>query len=169
MSGRRITLTRAAGRVLLGLALLMPLAGPLAAAPQISHTLTHYDISGNSLAALIDEMARKGPRGHWAYTTWHIRWTGDCKVSLKIAIEMPRLRGEKRLTPRDRQIVAKAFTALRAHEESHAEFGRRAAAEILAARCKGASDVIAKWVRIEKDYDRRTSNGRTEGVTFDPR
>ena len=63
--------------------------GGAASFPRVT-TTEYYEVMGRTAQQLRDEMARKGPHGYWAYTTWWVHWSATCKVTLDVTITMPR-------------------------------------------------------------------------------
>jgi predicted secreted Zn-dependent protease len=149
-----------------GLAALMAGSAP-SAPPTERITTTYYDVTGSTAEELKKQMARKGPKGFWAYTNWYVSWSGDCKVELEISYTFPRLADRNRVPLPMRSRWDAMLANLIAHEEQHGQHGRSAAEEVLAAECNDAKSIVKKWAAEDKAYDKRTSHGLTEGVKLD--
>ncbi len=129
-----------------------------------------------------------------AYTKWNVSWQfrwldngNSCKINkvtteLDVTYTMPRLR-KTSSTPAS--VLAhwdKYYAALFEHELGHKQLGSRAANEIerqilnMAPResCEQlesdaneiGKNIIAKYIRMEKDYDRTTAHGLNTGAVF---
>ncbi len=125
---------------------------------------TTYAVAGTTARALRRAMRETGPKGYWAYTRWRVRWSSDCEVRLTISYTFPELADRAAVPLPLRQNWDAMLVALKAHEQRHGDHGRQAAAEILAAGCKGAKAIIRRWSREDGRLDARTRHGRTEGV-----
>ena len=133
-------------------------------------------------------------RMHVAYTKWNVNWQfwwleneDSCEITrvktiLDVAYTLPRLEPAsaipEALTSRWEQYNA----ALLSHEQGHKELGMKAAIEIENAissmtphtTCEqleqAANDmgkeIIKKYSKIEKDYDRSTNHGLNTGAVF---
>jgi predicted secreted Zn-dependent protease len=128
------------------------------------------------------------------YTDWWLDWryttreqNGACgvatvKTQVKITYTMPRLTHSP-VIPRDVHERFNAFYArLMAHEEGHADHGIFAAREIESAlltlpwqtSCaallpmtrQAADSIIDKYKQKDKDYDRVTGHGKTQGAVL---
>jgi predicted secreted Zn-dependent protease len=129
-----------------------------------------------------------------AQTRWDVNWQflwldngNSCRIStvttgLEVTYTLPRL---KQAPSMPDSVVAhwdKYYAALLDHERGHRDLGSRAAAEIenrlLSMGTRGSCEkleseaneisksVIAKYSRIEKDYDRTTNHGLNTGAVF---
>ena len=139
-------------------------------------------------------MNKLGPKGYHAYTQWFVRYNytrelqnGRCgvtevKTSMTGDVLMPRWSNRRGASP---DLVARwerYETALRAHEEGHLDTGRELA-DVLVGELKnvpprsdcGALDAAVRarfdellrtYQEKDKDYDRTTGHGRTQGATF---
>lgn len=131
---------------------------------------------------------------HDAVTSWHVRWRyttdgsfGGCAVrsfdvSLDIAMTFPRWTNESQGAPALVQYWRAYLSALGTHEEGHKAIGRGAAAdirdagarvppqskcsELAAAIDKTTAEILGRYRQRERDYDRETRHGRTQGVRF---
>lgn len=128
------------------------------------------------------------------YTDWWLDWryttreqNGACgveavKTQVRITYTMPRLTRSP-VIPRDVHETFNAFYArLLAHEEGHADHGIFAAREIESTllqlpwqtRCaalqpmtqQAADSIIDKYKQKDKDYDRMTGHGKTQGAVL---
>lgn len=129
----------------------------------------------------------------YAYTRWNVqhdyRWweeaDGRCRITsvqvqLKTRIQFPRLHA---VPVALRQRSERAMAALQAHELGHHAFGQRAARKIESlilllpeqSSCvrltqevdARAARVIDEFSAQEREYDRQTEHGRTQGAYFD--
>lgn len=143
----------------------MPGAAP--AEVRAEHRVRYYDVSALDAAGLQDQMQRRGPRGFWAHTTWHVTWSARCEVTLDTRIVFPRHVAPQRLPDALRRDWAAMTRALMQHEMQHRAFGIAAAAEIERTACRNADAVIERWAAEDVRLDRLTDHGRTTGVTLD--
>jgi len=127
----------------------------------------YYEISGQTGRELKQQMAELGPKRFWAYTRWHISWTGDCTVSLDVTYTLPRLTNRNKVPLQLRDRWDEMLAKLIVHEEAHGQQGRNAASEIVAADCEGANQIIQKWYARSKAYDLETGHGVMEGITLE--
>lgn len=133
-----------------------------------------------------------GQRFH-GYTRWHVRWTfrwwreesGRCNITeaatrLRADVQLPELHGA---TPRQRALFERYRAALSRHEQGHVQFGRDAAQAIDQgiARLPAAPDcatlerdanalgqrLLREYAQRERDYDRATGHGATQGARLD--
>jgi predicted secreted Zn-dependent protease len=131
---------------------------------------------------------------HSARTDWHVSWRfwmsnsrNSCEIDkvttrLEVVYTLPRLKISSSM-PEDLVARWEAFnSALFSHEQGHKDMGVRAAVEIensisgmgardSCSRLEGdanrmARDVIDKYVRMEKEYDRTTNHGINTGAVF---
>ena len=124
-----------------------------------------YDIDGRTARELKAAMAESGPQGYWAYTTWYVQWSGDCRVSVKIDYIMPhwadRADGDARLQAEWDRMIEHLWE----HEKGHAQHGIEAAREIEASHCAGDPHTITdRWANEDNVYDDETNHGVTQGV-----
>jgi predicted secreted Zn-dependent protease len=112
---------------------------------------------------------------------------GQCRVSavstsLAVVMHMPRWQDEGRAPAALRERWLRYLAALREHENGHRDHGVAATAEVqarvgeLPARpdCGGfepqaravANAVVASYVARDREYDRRTEHGLTQGARF---
>ena len=96
-----------------------------------------YDIAGSTAEELKDAMAQNGPHGYWAYTTWYVRWSASCEISVQINYTMPRWLDRDAAAPALRDAWDRMMKNLWRHERGHAEHGFKAASEIEASHCAG--------------------------------
>ena len=131
---------------------------------------------------------------HHAFTRWFVRWSylydrrpGTCaltdvKVTVAVTFIMPDWTAPPEAPP---DLVARwnqYRTRLQRHEDGHREHGLAAAKDVLndlrklpAASDRDAmnrrantrgNDVLEKYKRRDKDYDRDTRHGATQGARF---
>ncbi len=160
----------------------------------ISVQTRYYPVQGEDLKSLHESMQRNGPGGRFlAQTEWNIQWNyrwlksgGLCRltateVTVDISMLMPEPTQAERFSARLQQSWQRFYDALLRHEQHHRDYGILAAQELdelLSAQgpqpCHGfenelsslARAVIAKYERLEKDYDRQTNHGINEGVVL---
>ncbi len=140
--------------------------GPALADPRVAIDRQYYDVDATTIDGLLQQMAARGPNGFWGYTSWYVRWSGSCRLSVDIDMTLPRHVRPDSLPDRVRQRWDRMLIALTIHEDQHARFGIGAAQEIEKAGCNGAYDILDKWIEAEKDFDRRTQHGRRDGVVL---
>ncbi|MFV9683479.1 DUF922 domain-containing protein [Pseudomonas sp. NY15367] len=147
---------------------------------------------GESLSRAIDQTSpiRQNGQIFHAYTRWQVQWNfwwreqrdGRCQIDLTrtqlhATITLPRLDGGD---TQQRQRFQQYLSALREHELGHYRIGQAAAAEIDAAllttpeypSCaelqqqanRRANAVLQQHVERERNYDRETGHGRTQGA-----
>lgn len=134
----------------------------------------------------------EGLRFH-GYTHWNVHWnfwwhsdaSGRCRITrvttrLRTRIQMPELRAGN---PAQQTQFARYAEALHQHEQGHVQFGRTAAQAIdrgIAALPEApdcstlerqanalGQRLLAEQVAQEKDYDRTTRHGATQGARLD--
>lgn len=112
---------------------------------------------------------------------------GQCRVTtvttkLTVSMVLPRWRDEARAPAELRAGWQRYLRALRDHENGHRDNGVAARTEVearvrgLAPRrdCAGidaeakavANEVVARYVELDREYDRRTQHGLTQGARF---
>jgi len=124
-----------------------------------------YDIAGSTAEELKDAMAQNGPHGYWAYTTWYVRWSASCEISVQINYTMPRWLDRDAAAPALREEWDRMMKNLWRHERGHAEHGFKAASEIEASHCAGDPHRITdKWAEEDKVFDEKTDHGARQGV-----
>lgn len=133
---------------------------------------------------------REGGRRFHGYTRWNVRWsfrwsriaTGDCRITqvttrLATHVQLPELHAA---TAAQRAVFERYLRALSHHEQGHVQLGRDAAHAIdhAIARLPAERDcatlerranargrqLLADHVAREKDYDRRTAHGASQGA-----
>lgn len=153
--------------------------------------ISYYDVSGISAQAIRKSMIEKrltDPNdgkpvdavAHWRFEwRWPRTLDGNCelaKASIKFSgtVTMPRLMNEERLDRQLRGRWQRYITGLRNHEAGHLRYPWENADRLLNAikssDCANASaaaqKVIAEFSKRDRDYDRATRHGRTQGATF---
>lgn len=125
-----------------------------------------YEVDAVTAAGLEAQMERRGPQGYWAYTTWRVEWTADCRVSWSAEIVLPR-HGRPQAMPADlRRRWDRMLENLRRHEMEHAGFARQAAAAIGASGCRDGDAFLDRARAQDRQLDDQTDHGRTTGVTL---
>jgi predicted secreted Zn-dependent protease len=137
------------------------------AEPAVTIRTTYYPITGATGDELKSQMRENGPQGYWAYTRWHVRWTGNCRVSVEISYTYPRWTNQDQ-APAVLQAAWKAMiSSLQSHEEGHAQHGRNAAQEVEKSGCQGDPTAnTRKWAEQDKVYDAETNHGLKQGVVL---
>lgn len=155
-----------------------------------------YPASKNDLARAMMEASpiKENGRAFMGDTRWHVLWdfkwnknNNICTItsantSLNISYTMPALATDVDLTEDTRQAFDGYYAALFKHEQEHMYSGLYAAREIEQAllslgsfeRCKrleyeantSAKKILKKYYERDKEYDKKTDHGRTEGVDF---
>ena len=176
------------------LSVVLSVSKAVAAAPTISVETRYYPVQGSDLRTLHDSMQRNGPGGRYlAQTEWNIEWNyrwlesnGMCRltsthVDVAISMLMPRPEQADLFSSGLRQSWQSFYDALLRHEEHHRDYGIMAARELDDALasftprpCHGfqnelsslARDIVARYERLEKEYDRVTDHGINEGVVL---
>jgi predicted secreted Zn-dependent protease len=134
--------------------------------PSVRENWTNYAVDGRDAGTILNQMAQRGPNGFWAYTTWYVRWTANCRVSLEIDYILPRHSRPNALPEHLRVRWAWMHANLVRHERKHGQHGINAANELIAKRCRNGDSIIQKWANADRRLDARTGHGRTEGVVF---
>lgn len=157
-----------------------------------------YDVNGDSVRELRQELDRKGPlfegRRYDARTRWWVRWHYDltpvargCRatrpqVDLEIAITLPRWR-RPASAPEDLvERWERYLERLREHEDGHAAVAQEAARTIAGlledlpaeedcgradrAASRAAQDEIERANARDRQYDRETGHGASQGARF---
>jgi predicted secreted Zn-dependent protease len=127
-----------------------------------------------------------------AYTDWHVKWdfrwkekNGGCIItkantSLSVTYRLPRIAKDHPTPPNVRQSFKNYYTALLKHEKNHMRSGLSAAREIENALLNlgyfetcdqldtsanaTANKIVSKYNEQDKEYDRKTEHGKTEGA-----
>jgi predicted secreted Zn-dependent protease len=148
--------------------------------------------SGESISRALSQASpiRQNGQIYHAYTGWKVQWNfwwreqrdGRCRIErtrtrLHTIITLPRLGGGD---AQQRQRFERYLDALREHEQGHHRIGQAAAAEIDAAllatpeypSCtelqqqanQRANAILQRHAEQERQYDRQTGHGRTQGA-----
>jgi predicted secreted Zn-dependent protease len=149
------------------LALFIGNVSPASAEPTIVINTDYYEVTGTSAKSLRKQMRSNGPKGFWAYTKWRVKWTSKCELRVTLNYTFPRLKDPNNVPLPLRKRYQAMLVNLKAHEEGHGQNGRDAAAEIQAANCSGAREIIKKYAAKDKSYDAETRHGYFEGVRLD--
>lgn len=139
---------------------------PGMAKPKVTQMVRHYTVSATTIAGLKQEMRQRGPNGFWAFTEWYVRWTGSCRLSVEVTYTMPKHANPGAMPAAVRQKWDAMLRALTAHEENHGRHGIMAAQEIEADGCRNGDAIIRKYNARDKNYDKKTRHGMTEGVVL---
>ncbi len=173
---------------------------PTAARPSIVATEQYYDIDGSSTGALRDQINRLGPKDESgksrdALTVWSIEWgyaatsrpegcvLRDVKVTLNVAITLPRWKPQATASPEVVKAWQSYVKAVRLHEAGHRTIAERNAREVFAAltplrgmNCdllsaeasRVAEQIVADGRARNRAYDVDTKHGQTQGVVLGP-
>jgi len=163
----RPALTGNRGRlaVLCGLVALCPLPALAQSDIALVVSYTVYELSGDTLPEIWDEMNQNGPKGYAAYTTWYVNWTADCTLSVSASITLPELGDDAYLSEEDEEAFLTMLSNLEDHELTHVGIGYAFAEAVQAMECQGDTDaVLQEHLEMERQYDRDTEHGRTEGA-----
>ncbi|WP_025055299.1 DUF922 domain-containing protein [Sulfitobacter noctilucicola] len=142
----------------------MAISPALAAGPKITEVNQVYLVSALTPKALIREFRKKGPKGFTALTNWEVRWDAACNVELTLTYTLPKHTNPQAMTADVRASFDRMMANLLVHERKHGQHGINAAQEVKLAGCKNAAPIIRKYIRADRELDRRTKNGRTDGV-----
>jgi len=128
-------------------------------------TFNSYEVTGETLAEIKDAMARDGPRGFWAYTTWRVTWTANCETTVTGDITLPELSPDADLTDDDIAEFDRMAEALLAHELQHVDFGIAYAADVADQGCPANFDeILQPYLEDERSFDAETEHGYLQGV-----
>lgn len=158
-----------------------------------------YDMEGSDRRTVRQSLELLGPhhggRRFHALTTWHVEWSypasrrtgGACHVSgtplvsLRVEHLFPRWTGRSAAPQELTTEWSRYITALRTHEDGHADIGRAVATGTLAMlRALSAPDcaglrpaaeaafaaILAEGRGRERAYDEATDHGATQGARF---
>lgn len=151
---------------------------------------------GQSLRAALNAATpiRQDGKPFHAYTAWNVHWNfwwyseanGRCRITrvrtrLTTTVQLPQLQGG---TPAQQAVFERYARALRHHEQGHVQWGRDAAHAIdrgiaalpTAQDCAGlerqanalGQRLLAEHMARERDYDRSTGHGTTQGAQLLP-
>ena len=139
-----------------------------------------FAVNGFSLEAVYKELQK---REEWGECSCHFDATTDnnpgskasqVNITLDITILLPEWNGLDLASPAEQREWNRMMTALRAHEEHHAEIGRKWA-PLFQTRLLGKlkskiaaehKKILADFMKEVKQYDDDTKHGQTEGVTL---
>ena len=175
----------------LGVVLALIFSSTIAAAQSVKvQTVTkYYSVSGSSPAQLARSMSRNGPysRAHraraWAtasrdmrYQVFRKRRNGRCVVTgaavrSKIEYRLPRVRNERRLTPRTRRTWRSMVGLLTKHERTHGRYYRQLAYRTQKAlrRIRSARTCSEVDRRARVLVERLSEEDRLRNLRFDQR
>ncbi|WP_170113335.1 DUF922 domain-containing Zn-dependent protease [Ahniella affigens] len=152
---------------------------------------TYYEVEHEEGDSLSEAITAASPieGGYHGYTEWHVKWRytwsydsescwiTDVTVDFSATLTLPELYTDD---PRAERRFDRYMTALREHEEGHVDNGRQAAEEVeegilnMDARpnCKALERdanalglmIVKRGNRRDKEYDRATDHGRTQGA-----
>ncbi len=133
----------------------------------VSNTYAYYTVSGDSLQALMDDMAANGPQGFWALTQWYVTWSADCELRVDSTITMPELSDDADLYEEEYAEWDRMIAALEEHELGHVANGVGFAQDVLDQGCDVDVDsALAPWTQADIDYDAETQHGVLNGATL---
>ncbi len=152
--------------------------------------------SASVLAAQIDQNGPPGADGkrYAGKTKWDVQWKfrheqhgvtcsmKEVAVAVGIAQTLPKWRGEPKGAAALKTRWQQFAVALKRHEDDHKDHGLAAGKEIeaallaakpasncedLAAAANSAAEaIVAKYQKLDQDYDRKTDHGRSQGATL---
>lgn len=134
--------------------------------PTVQTRWITYAVTGTTVDTILRQMQENGPNGFWAYTSWYVRWTASCQVTVEINYTMPKHARREAMPAHIRVEWDQMVAALKSHEKQHGVHGVNAANELVQKRCRNGNAIVQKWAEQDRVYDRMTGHGRTEGVTF---
>ena len=193
---RSTALVLAAVLMACSLAASRPTAGIVPEQTERTHYYAITGSSARELRDAINEKRPVGKDGkpHDAITSWFVRWkytttgsSGGCAVKsfdvgLDISMTFPQWTNESAAAPQLVQHWRSYYSALVTHEEGHRAIGSGAAADIREAGSKlpsepgcnelakavekTAGEILERYRQREREYDRDTDHGRTQGARF---
>lgn len=129
-----------------------------------------YDVEGDSLSQLKYILDSIGPKGYWAQTESTIYMDVDesnqCKLLVESNFTMPFLVAPERLSDGVMRQWTRMYKALETHELRHEQIAVEVANEIIEDNCNSAEEKIKNLEKLNKEYDRKTAHGFSEGVRF---
>lgn len=143
------------------------LATPALAQDDIAVDVTYqsYEVGGDDLYEIQAAMNAEGPYGFPAYTTWNVKWTAACEISVTATIVLPDLGPDADLSEEEEATFHIMLENLEEHENNHVEFGIGFARDVQGMGCRGdTASVHQEWLAEERNYDADTEHGRTEGA-----
>lgn len=154
----------------------------------------YYPVEGATFHALRDSLNRNGPHGFHAYTAWHVSWQYDyapspkqcgltnIQVTQTANITFPEWNRPLSASSPLQQAWQRYANALMEHELGHVKHGQLAKQAIEAhlkelspaTNCKaisrkanaGAYKILHHYQTEDKNYDRQTQHGKTQGAWF---
>lgn len=168
-------------------------AAVASAEPAVTTTTRYYDVTGTTPAEIRVDLNRRRPHGWDGLTRSHVSWnfrlepgSGDCRmtsVTTRVEVDylLPRWLDPGRASPETRAQWERYERALKIHEDGHRDIGIGAAREIektlrgLTGRTcpeleRDANDTAQRLLEEarerERDYDRMTNYGATQGARF---
>ncbi len=147
--------------VCLALGVVIP---PALAAPKVTEKVEHYLVSATTLRGIKNEMKAKGPNGYWAEARWLVTMSGRCDLQVEITYTLPKHKNPQAMSANVRAMFDKMQANLIAHEKQHGQNGINAAKEAARSGCKNTARIMKKYNKADRDLDRRTRHGRTDGV-----
>ncbi len=165
---------------------------PVRLQADIDEVVVYYSIYGNSLQALGNEISRKGPNGFTGYTDsdFNYRFTtfpagSRCSVAsfsidVTITYTLPKWEDQNQASSELQDAWNQSFAALDRHERQHGSYAKDTYEKIIRdVRAIGFRDSCDEVRRVvtstydnamasnreqNRNYDRITDHGRTEGV-----
>jgi len=139
---------------------------PALAAPKITEVIQNYAVSATTIRGLKSEFKTNGQNGFAGFTRWEVRWDAACRVEVKITYTLPNHTDPDAMPPQVRDSYFRFLKNLKSHERLHGQNGIMAGTEVKQAGCANVQPIIRKYNRADKRLDRRTKNGRSQGVTL---
>ncbi|SFE14184.1 Predicted secreted Zn-dependent protease [Sulfitobacter brevis] len=147
-------------------ALVLAFAGTSIAEPKVSQQTKVYEVTATSVNGLIEQMNKRGPRGYWAFTEWHVRWSRSCKLEVDVAYILPQHANPSAMPAQVRRKFDAMLTALTQHEAQHGLHSIQAAREIEADKCQNGDAIIRRYNAADIAFDAQTNHGVKDGATL---
>jgi len=153
----------------------------------------YYTVEGKNAEDLIQQLSQKGINGYAGYTKWDIKTNYQYKINsnnchltnynidLKVVFTMPKWIDKSTANRKLQLKWNNWYKSLLAHEKNHASHGEKAYIEIEQQFSKlprkdncqeletslnmFTDNIISKYIKKDKRYDKLTNHGETEGAS----
>lgn len=136
----------------------------------VCYKIKYYHVEGSTANELRLALRNDGPRGYFGYTDTEVRTayseTGMCMIAIISIIELPLLISAESLTEGIRDRWEKMLDRLKAHEWNHHQLAVDTAWLEYISNCHNLDTLLQRIDTLNKEYDRITRHGSTEGVRF---